>query len=72
MQFNDLINTVFSSPATVGFIVSMVLDNTLQARNKDRDRGMPWWARFRTFRGDSRSVEFYNLPFSLNRFFPAS
>ncbi|KAG0519847.1 hypothetical protein BDA96_08G021600 [Sorghum bicolor] len=70
--FNDLINTVFSSPATVGFIVSMVLDNTLRVRNGDRDRGMPWWARFRTFRGDSRTVEFYNLPFSLNRFFPAS
>ncbi|CAD6270730.1 unnamed protein product [Miscanthus lutarioriparius] len=70
--FNDLINTVFSSPATVGFIVSMVLENTLQERNRDRDRGMPWWARFRTFRGDSRTVEFYNLPFSLNRFFPAS
>lgn len=72
MQFNDLINTVFSSPATIGFIVSLVLDNTLRVRNGDRDRGMPWWARFRTFRGDNRTVEFYNLPFGLNRFFPAS
>ncbi|PWZ27844.1 Nucleobase-ascorbate transporter 2 [Zea mays] len=70
--FNDLINTIFSSPATVGFIISVVLDNTLDVRNRAKDRGMPWWARFRTFRGDSRNEEFYNLPFNLNRFFPPS
>ncbi|RLM62260.1 nucleobase-ascorbate transporter 2-like [Panicum miliaceum] len=70
--FNDLINTIFSSPPTVGFIISVVLDNTLEVRNRAKDRGMPWWARFRTFRGDSRNEEFYNLPFNLNRFFPPS
>ncbi|CAL5002551.1 unnamed protein product [Urochloa decumbens] len=70
--FNDLINTIFSSPPTVGFIISVVLDNTLEVRNRTKDRGMPWWARFRTFRGDSRNEEFYNLPFNLNRFFPPS
>ncbi|TVU06441.1 hypothetical protein EJB05_49657 [Eragrostis curvula] len=70
--FNDLINTIFSSPPTVGFIISVVLDNTLEVRYALKDRGMPWWARFRTFRGDSRNEEFYNLPFNLNRFFPPS
>ncbi|WVZ93286.1 hypothetical protein U9M48_039280 [Paspalum notatum var. saurae] len=70
--FNDLINTIFSSPPTVGFIISVVLDNTLEMKNRAKDRGMPWWARFRTFRGDSRNEEFYNLPFNLNRFFPPS
>ena len=72
MQFNDLINAIFSSPPTVGFIISVVLDNTLDASNRAKDRGMPWWARFRTFRWDSRNEEFYNLPFMLNRFFPRS
>lgn len=70
--FNDYINTVFSSPPTVGLIVAVILDNTLEVRDAARDRGMPWWARFRTFRGDSRNEEFYTLPFNLNRFFPPS
>uniref|UniRef100_A0A0D9X778 Nucleobase-ascorbate transporter 2 n=1 Tax=Leersia perrieri TaxID=77586 RepID=A0A0D9X778_9ORYZ len=70
--FNDYINTIFSSPPTVGLIIAVVLDNTLEVRNAVRDRGMPWWARFRTFRGDSRNEEFYTLPFNLNRFFPPS
>ncbi|CAN6303331.1 unnamed protein product [Urochloa humidicola] len=70
--FNDLVNTIFSSPPTVGFIISVVLDNTLEVRKKAEDSGMYWWARFRTFGGDSRTVEFYNLPFNLDRFFPPS
>jgi len=71
-QFNDYINTIFSSPPTVALFVSVLLDNTLDVRDAARDRGMPWWARFRTFRGDSRNEEFYTLPFNLNRFFPPS
>ncbi|PKA50173.1 Nucleobase-ascorbate transporter 2 [Apostasia shenzhenica] len=70
--FNDYINTIFSSPATVALIVSVFLDNTLDFKETARDRGMPWWVRFRTFRGDSRNEEFYSLPFNLNRFFPPS
>ncbi|RLM85122.1 nucleobase-ascorbate transporter 2-like [Panicum miliaceum] len=70
--FNDYINTIFSSPPTVALFVSVLLDNTLDVRDAARDRGMPWWARFRTFRGDSRNEEFYTLPFNLNRFFPPS
>ncbi|PKA61046.1 Nucleobase-ascorbate transporter 2 [Apostasia shenzhenica] len=70
--FNDYMNTIFSSPATVGLIVSVFLDNTLELKESARDRGMPWWVRFRTFKGDSRNEEFYTLPFNLNRFFPPS
>ncbi|AQL00306.1 Solute carrier family 23 member 2 [Zea mays] len=68
--FNDYINTIFSSPPTVGLMVAVFLDNTLEVKQAGMDRGMPWWQRFRTFKGDSRNEEFYRLPFNLNRFFP--
>ncbi|XP_008793044.2 nucleobase-ascorbate transporter 2-like [Phoenix dactylifera] len=70
--FNDYINTIFSSPPTVALIVAVFLDNTLDFKDTDKDRGMPWWVRFRSFKGDSRNEEFYTLPFNLNRFFPPS
>ncbi|CAA6665636.1 unnamed protein product [Spirodela intermedia] len=70
--FNDFINTVFSSSPTVALLVAVFLDNTLEVKDAARDRGMPWWNRFRTFKGDSRNEEFYTLPFNLNRFFPPS
>nr|XP_010920318.1 nucleobase-ascorbate transporter 2 isoform X2 [Elaeis guineensis] len=70
--FNDYINTIFSSPPTVALIVAVFLDNTLDFKDTAKDRGMPWWIRFRTFKGDSRNEEFYTLPFNLNRFFPPS
>ncbi|XP_065876576.1 nucleobase-ascorbate transporter 1 [Euphorbia lathyris] len=68
--FNAMLNTIFSSPATVGLIVAVFLDNTLEVEKSKKDRGMPWWVKFRTFRGDNRNEEFYTLPFNLNRFFP--
>ncbi|QCD78714.1 solute carrier family 23 [Vigna unguiculata] len=68
--FNAFMNTIFSSPATVGLIVAVLLDNTLEVERSKKDRGMPWWVKFRTFRGDNRNEEFYTLPFNLNRFFP--
>ncbi|KAF2284888.1 hypothetical protein GH714_031947 [Hevea brasiliensis] len=68
--FNAFLNTIFSSPATVGLIVAVFLDNTLEAEKSKKDRGMPWWVKFRTFKGDNRNEEFYTLPFNLNRFFP--
>ncbi|KAF3781835.1 hypothetical protein EJ110_NYTH35673 [Nymphaea thermarum] len=71
-NFNDIINTTFSSPATVALIVAVFLDNTLEYKDAARDRGIPWWLKFRTFKGDSRNEEFYTLPFNLNRFFPPS
>ncbi|CAL9756088.1 unnamed protein product [Musa acuminata subsp. burmannicoides] len=70
--FNDYINTIFSSPPTVALIVAVFLDNTLDFEDAAADRGMPWWRRFRTFKGDSRNEEFYTLPFNLNRFFAPS
>ncbi|XP_038691720.1 nucleobase-ascorbate transporter 2 [Tripterygium wilfordii] len=70
--FNDFLNTIFFSSPTVALIVAVFLDNTLDYKDSARDRGMPWWAKFRTFKGDSRNEEFYSLPFNLNRFFPPS
>ncbi|CAL5409997.1 unnamed protein product [Camellia sinensis] len=70
--FNDFLNTIFLSSPTVALIVAVFLDNTLEYKDSARDRGMPWWAKFRTFKGDSRNEEFYLLPFNLNRFFPPS
>ncbi|RVW31914.1 Nucleobase-ascorbate transporter 2 [Vitis vinifera] len=70
--FNDFLNTIFFSSPTVALIVAIFLDNTLDYKDSARDRGMPWWVKFRTFKGDSRNEEFYTLPFNLNRFFPPS
>eukprot|EP01018_Ginkgo_biloba_P015124 Gb_40643 [translate_table: standard] len=68
--FNDFLNTVFSSAPTVALIIAVFLDNTLEVEKSKKDRGMPWWVKFRTFKGDSRNEEFYTLPFNLNKFFP--
>ncbi|KAL5076225.1 hypothetical protein RYX36_015209 [Vicia faba] len=70
LWFNAFLNTIFSSPPTVGLIVAVILDNTLEVEKSKKDRGMPWWVKFRTFRGDNRNEEFYTLPFNLNKFFP--
>ncbi|KAL0311262.1 UNVERIFIED_CONTAM: Nucleobase-ascorbate transporter 1 [Sesamum angustifolium] len=68
--FNAFLNTIFMSPPTVGLIIAVFLDNTIEVEKSKTDRGMPWWVKFRTFRGDNRNEEFYTLPFNLNRFFP--
>ncbi|XP_051115107.1 nucleobase-ascorbate transporter 1-like [Andrographis paniculata] len=70
--FNATMNTVFMSPPTVSLIVAVFLDNTIVVDESKKDRGMPWWDKFRSFKGDSRNEEFYTLPFNLNRFFPSS
>lgn len=72
MQFNDFLNTIFGSSPTVALMVAVFLDNTLEFKESSKDRGMSWWAKFRSFKGDSRNEEFYTLPFNLNRFFPPS
>lgn len=72
LQFNAIMNTIFSSPATVGLTVAVFLDNTLDVGKSEKDRGMQWWVKFRTFKGDNRNEEFYTLPFNLDRFFPPS
>jgi len=72
-QFNDMINVPFSSKAFVAVLVALFLDNTIQRRDTSvrRDRGYQWWDKFRSFKTDSRSEEFYSLPFNLNKFFPS-
>ncbi|CAI9263537.1 unnamed protein product [Lactuca saligna] len=71
--WNDMINVPFSSEAFVGGLLAMLLDVTL--RQKDaatrKDRGMHWWDKYRSFKTDTRSEEFYSLPFNLNKFFPS-
>ncbi|GJN40370.1 hypothetical protein PR202_gb29577 [Eleusine coracana subsp. coracana] len=72
-QFNDMINVPFSSKPFVAALVAFFLDNTIHRHDGAvrRDRGYHWWDKFRSFKTDSRSEEFYSLPFNLNKFFPS-
>lgn len=71
--FNDMINVPFSSKPFVAGLVAYILDNTLQVKESAvrKDRGNHWWEKFRSFKKDARSQEFYSLPFNLNKFFPS-
>lgn len=71
-QFNDIINVAFSSKPFVAGFVAFFLDNTLlrQDNATRKDRGNHWWERFRSFKTDPRTEEFYVLPFNLNKFCP--
>ncbi|KAH9623307.1 hypothetical protein KSS87_000444 [Heliosperma pusillum] len=71
--FNDMVNVPFSSEPFVAGILAFFLDVTLRKKDSAsrKDRGMIWWDRFRSFKSDTRSEEFYSLPFNLNKFFPA-
>ncbi|KAM7464600.1 hypothetical protein LguiA_032721 [Lonicera macranthoides] len=71
--FNDMINVPFSSEAFVAGFLALFLDTTLHRKDNAtrKDRGMHWWDKFRSFKTDTRSDEFYSLPFNLNKFFPA-
>uniref|UniRef100_A0A1D1XZB3 Nucleobase-ascorbate transporter 6 n=1 Tax=Anthurium amnicola TaxID=1678845 RepID=A0A1D1XZB3_9ARAE len=69
--FNDIVNVIFSSEAFVAGFVAFFLDNTLHRHETRKDRGYHWWDKFRSFRTDTRSEEFYSLPFNLNKFFPS-
>ena len=66
--------SIFSSPATVAVIAAFLLDTTLSRGHSStrQDNGMHWWEKFRYFNQDTRSEEFYALPYNLNRFFPSS
>ncbi|XP_004499100.1 nucleobase-ascorbate transporter 3 [Cicer arietinum] len=68
--FNDILNTIFSSPPTVAIIVGTVLDNTLEAKQTAVDRGMQWWAPFQNKKGDVRNDEFYRFPLRLTEYIP--
>ncbi|KAI3843869.1 hypothetical protein MKX03_036965 [Papaver bracteatum] len=69
--FNDMINVLFSSEAFVAGFLALLMDSTLHSKESKKDRGMHWWKKFRSFRSDTRSEEFYSLPFNLNKFFPS-
>lgn len=68
--FNDILNTIFSSPPTVAMIVGILLDNTLDAHHTHDDRGIPWWVPFQHRKGDSRNEEFYSYPLRINEYMP--
>ena len=63
LQFNNIVQVIFSSPATVAIIVAYFLDFTLSRGHSStrRDSGRHWWEKFRTFNKDIRSEEFYSL-----------
>ncbi|XP_010532269.1 PREDICTED: nucleobase-ascorbate transporter 5 isoform X1 [Tarenaya hassleriana] len=71
--FNDMVNVPFSSEAFVGGCVAYFLDTTVYKKDGSirKDRGKHWWDRFWTFKGDSRTEEFYSLPFNLKKYFPS-
>lgn len=73
MQFNNKINVPFSSKAFVSGVLAFFLDMTLPPKDETtkKDRGMIWWKRFRSFKSDNRSEEFYSLPFNLSNYFPS-
>lgn len=73
MQFNNIVQVIFQSPATVAAIVAFFLDCTLdRAHSSTRaDSGRHWWGKFRSFHTDTRSEEFYSLPCNLNKYFPS-
>ncbi|KAF5739426.1 hypothetical protein HS088_TW12G00632 [Tripterygium wilfordii] len=67
--FNDILNTIFSSPPTVAMIVGTLLDNTLDPGHAG-DRGLPWWKPFQHMKGDVRTEEFYSLPVKIFGYIP--
>ena len=73
LLFSDIVNVIFSSPATVAAFVACFLDCTLLRGDSavPRDRGYHWWEKFRSYETDSRSEEFYALPYNFNKFFPS-
>lgn len=68
-----MINVPFASEAFIAGVLALFLDVTMPPKDNPtrKDRGMLWWDRFRSYKTDTRSEEFYRLPFSLNRFFPS-
>lgn len=71
LQFDDILNTIFSSPPTVAMIVGTLLDNTLESKYAIDDRGVPWWRPFQHRKGDPRNDEFYGLPLRIHEYIPS-
>lgn len=72
-QFNDMVNVPFASKAFVAGVLAFLFDNTLEKKDPQvrKDRGKHWWDKFKDFKTDNRSEEFYSLPFNLNKYFPS-
>lgn len=71
--FNDIINTVFASGPTVALIVASLLDNTLEPRANENDRGLSWFTPFLRRRkgySDPRNEEFYSYPIRVHDLVP--
>ncbi|CAO2815882.1 unnamed protein product [Amaranthus hypochondriacus] len=73
IAFNSILQVIFTSAATVGLIISYFLDTTLLRSHAAtrRDSGRHWWTKYRSYDADTRSEEFYALPFGLNKYFPS-
>jgi solute carrier family 23 (nucleobase transporter), member 1 len=73
LQFNVMVNVIFSSPATVAAIIAYLLDCThlYWEVSVRKDSGWHWWEKFKSYRYDVRSEEFYCLPYGLSRYFPS-
>ncbi|KAJ9705273.1 hypothetical protein PVL29_003366 [Vitis rotundifolia] len=73
ISFNNIVQVIFQSPATVAAIVAFFLDCTLDCAHSSTrtDSGRHWWGKFRSFHTDTRSEEFYSLPYNLNKYFPS-
>ncbi|CAH8283265.1 unnamed protein product [Eruca vesicaria subsp. sativa] len=71
--FNVIMQVIFSSAATVGIMAAFLLDCTHSYGHDSvrRDSGRHWWEKFRVYYTDTRTEEFYALPYNLNRFFPS-
>ncbi|RZB43772.1 Nucleobase-ascorbate transporter 4 [Glycine soja] len=59
-RFNNIVQALFSSPASVAIIVAYFLDLTVSRgeRSTCRDSGRHWCQKFRTFNQDSRTEDF--------------
>ncbi|TVU45585.1 hypothetical protein EJB05_05075 [Eragrostis curvula] len=73
VAFNVMVNVIFSSPATVAAILAYLLDCThlYWEASVWKDSGWHWWEKFKSYRHDPRSEEFYSLPYGLSRYFPS-
>jgi len=73
VAFNVMVNVIFSSPATVAAILAYFLDVThlYWEASVKKDRGWFWWEKFKNYKYDARSEEFYRLPYGLSRYFPS-
>ncbi|XP_004292763.1 PREDICTED: putative nucleobase-ascorbate transporter 10 [Fragaria vesca subsp. vesca] len=71
--FNDVVTVTFMSHTLVAALVALIFDCSLSRENDAtrKDSGLNWWAKFGVYGSDVRNDEFYALPCSLDKLFPA-